>query len=59
MHIKIKSILFKKQETIEANICTEDENIKLDAINEIVIKNIQSRTVHLDSQVDGIKNRTF
>ena len=37
----------------------EDENIKLDAINEIVIKNIQSRTVHLDLQVDGIKIEHF
>ena len=57
--IKRLRTLIQEAETIEANICTEDENIKLDAINEIVIKNIQSRTVHLDLQVDGIKIEHF
>ena len=56
---KNKEYFIQEAETIEANICTEDENIKLDAINEIVIKNIQSRTVHLDLQVDGIKIEHF
>ena len=36
---KNKEYFIQEAETIEANICTEDENIKLDAINEIVIKN--------------------
>ena len=37
----------------------KNESIKLKAVNEIVIKNIQSRTVHLDLQVDGIKIEHF
>ena len=57
--IKAYQYFIQESETIEANIYTEDENIKLDAINEIVIKNIQSRTVHLDLQVDGIKIEHF
>lgn len=45
--------------TIEASIVTKKKCININAINEIVIKNIQSRTVHLDLQVDGIKIEHF
>lgn len=44
---------------LEAMICTKEESIKISAVNEIVVKNIQSRTVHLDLQVDGIKIEHF
>lgn len=45
--------------TLNADIFTKTKSIKVNAINEIVIKNIQSRTVHLDLQVDGIKIEHF
>lgn len=44
---------------IEASIVTKKKSINISAINEIVIKNTQSRTVHLDLQVDGIKIEHF
>ena len=44
---------------LEASIQTKEKHIKISAINEIVIKNIQSRTVHLDLQVDGMKIEHF
>ena len=44
---------------LEASIRTKEECIKISAVNEIVIKNIQSRTVHLDLQVDGMKIEHF
>ena len=44
---------------MEAKICTKEKSIKISAVNEIVIKNIQSRTVHLDLQVDGMKIEHF
>lgn len=44
---------------LEAKICTKNDCIKISAVNEIVIKNIQSRTVHLDLQVDGMKIEHF
>ena len=56
---KNKEYFIQEFETIEASVCTKETCIKLQAINEIVIKNIQSRTVHLDLQVDGIKIEHF
>ncbi|WP_455537852.1 NAD(+)/NADH kinase [Terrisporobacter sp.] len=56
---KNKEYFIQEAEAIQANISTEDEDIRLDAINEIVIKNIQSRTVHLGLQVDGVKIERF
>lgn len=44
---------------LEASICTKNKKIDITAINEIVIKNIKSRTVHLYLQVDGIKIESF
>lgn len=44
---------------LEASIYTNKECVDITAINEIVIKNIKSRTVHLDLQVDGIKIEHF
>ena len=44
---------------LEASIRTKEKCIKISAVNEIVIKNIQSRTVHLDLQVDGMKIEHF
>lgn len=54
-----KEYFIQQVEPLEAKICTEENEIKLVAINEIVIKNIESRTVHLDLQVDGIKIEHF
>lgn len=44
---------------IEAKINTKYKNIEITAINEIVIKNVKSRTVHLHLKVDGIKMQSF
>ena len=44
---------------LEATICTKGQCIDITAINEIVIKNIKSRTVHLDLKVNGIKIESF
>lgn len=44
---------------LEASIFTKNQCMEITAINEIVIKNIKSRTVHLDLQVNGIKIESF
>lgn len=44
---------------LEARIYTKEKCINIKAINEIVIKNIESRTVHLDLQVNGVKIEHF
>lgn len=44
---------------LEASICTKSKCVNVQAINEIVIKNIMSRTVHLDLQVNSIKIEHF
>ena len=56
---KNKEYFIQESEPLEAIISTKNESIKVKAVNEIVIKNIQSRTVHLDLQVDGIKIEHF
>ena len=56
---KNKEYFIQESEPLEVIISTKNESIKLKAVNEIVIKNIQSRTVHLDLQVDGIKIEHF
>ena len=40
---------------IKANIFTKDFKKTIRAINEVVIKNIESRTVHLDLSVNDIE----
>lgn len=54
-----KEYFIQQLHTLEASICTKEKSIKISAINEIVVKNVQSRTVHLDLQVDGIKIEHF
>ena len=49
----------QKVRPLEATICTKNQSIDITAINEIVIKNIKSRTVHLDLKVNGIKIESF
>lgn len=49
----------QKISPLEASIRTKDQCVDITAINEIVIKNVKSRTVHLDLQVDGIKIESF
>ena len=44
---------------IKANIFTKDMKKTIRAINEVVIKNIASRTVHLDLSVNDIKMQRF
>ena len=56
---KNENYSIQQSEVLEAEVFTKEECIKLNGINEIVIKNIQSRTVHLDLQVDGIKVERF
>lgn len=57
----IKSSEFFVQEInlIKANIYSNNQKTTIDAINEIVIKNIASRTVHLDISVDKRKIQSF
>lgn len=54
-----KEYFIQQLNPLEAKICTKERCIKISAVNEIVIKNIQSRTVHLDLQVDGMKIEHF
>ena len=54
-----KEYFIQQLNLLEAEICTKEGCIKISAVNEIVVKNIQSRTVHLDLQVDGIKIEHF
>ena len=56
---KNKEYFLQEVDLLEASIFTKESTIKVQAINEIVIKNIQSRTVHLDLKVDGIKIEHF
>lgn len=54
-----KEYFIQHLNTLEAEILTKERCMKISAVNEIVIKNIQSRTVHLDLQVDGMKIEHF
>ena len=56
---KNKEYFLQEVDLLEASIFTKESTIKVQAINEIVIKNIQSRTVHLDLKVDRIKIEHF
>ena len=54
-----KKYFIQQVRPLEAAIFTKGKRIDITAINEIVIKNIKSRTVHLDLKVNGIKIESF
>ncbi|MGL5327784.1 MAG: NAD(+)/NADH kinase [Peptostreptococcaceae bacterium] len=56
---KNKEFFIQETYPLEASICTNDKSIDVAAINEIVIKNIQSRTVHLELKVNQNKIQKF
>lgn len=54
-----KKYFIQQVRPLEATILTKGKSIGITAINEIVIKNIKSRTVHLDLKVNGMKIESF
>lgn len=58
-HLKSESFFIEEISCIEAKINSKNKVISINAVNEVVIKNILSRTVHLDIKVNSKKIQSF
>lgn len=56
---KNEQYLIQEVYPLEASICTKDKCLDIAAINEVVIKNVLSRTVHLELMVNNNKIQKF
>lgn len=54
-----KTFFVEKISCIKATIYSKNKKIKINAVNEIVIKNVFSRTIHLDIKVNDRKLQSF
>lgn len=56
---KSKKVFIQEVHPLKANICTKDSHSTIEAINEVVIKSVCSRTLHLDLMVNENKIQKF